>query len=215
MILSKLDSELAKIPDVKRIEHCSKENFRAHLMNLSHSVYPHDEIYGSYCSVETYIDCPPEKVFEYMSKSQSLNEWTYSVRDLLPTSEDKNLFKGYDIAGGKDTLLYCKTVSNREAMTVDYHCSWDQGEKLWMIYLNRIIPAQLVLNKPGSVVLWTNCRHPFYNENPFPETAPKGRLWVGDLWDWFAPGHKAEIQNLKAIIEYRYKNNLPMDAGLL
>ena len=60
----------------------------------------------------------------------------------------------------------------REARTVDYHCAWDQGKHLWMIYLMRVVDAQVVLDKPGSVVLWTNCRHPFYDDNPYPETAP-------------------------------------------
>ena len=36
-----------------------------------------------------------------------------------------------------------------------------------MIYLMRIVDAQVVFDKPGSVVLWTNCHHPFY-------TAPTG-----------------------------------------
>ena len=41
-----------------------------------------------------------------------------------------------------------------------------------MIYVMRVLDAQVVLDKPGSVVLWTNCRHPFYDENPYPEAAP-------------------------------------------
>ena len=41
-----------------------------------------------------------------------------------------------------------------------------------MIYLMRVVDAQMVLNKPGSVVLWTNCHHPFYDNNPYPEAAP-------------------------------------------
>ena len=35
-----------------------------------------------------------------------------------------------------------------------------------MIYLMRIVDAQLVFDKPGSVVLWTNCHHPFYDQQP-------------------------------------------------
>ena len=96
-------------------------------------------------------------------------------------------------------------------MTVDYHCAWDQGEKLWMIYLMRVIDAQVVFNKPGSVVLWTNCRHPYYNDNPYPEAAPEDRkVWVGDMWPFFYAGHLVEMQNLKGILEYRHANNLPI-----
>lgn len=75
----------------------------------------------------------------------------------------------------------------------------------------RVVPAQLVLNKPGSVVLWTNCHHPFYDKNPFPDTAPKQRpIWVGDVWDMFYAGHYVELQNLKHILEYRHRNELPI-----
>ncbi|CAM3451208.1 hypothetical protein TSHO111613_23780 [Tsukamurella hominis] len=74
-----------------------------------------------------------------------------------------------------------------------------------MIYLMRIVDAQLVLNRPGSVVLWVNCHHPFYDENPYPETAPPERpVWVGDLWDTFGAGHQMELENLKAIAEHRH-----------
>jgi hypothetical protein len=98
-----------------------------------------------------------------------------------------------------------EVVANREALTVDYHCAWDQGKHLWMIYLNRIVDSQLVLNKPGSVVFWQNCRHPFYDANPFPETAPADRpVWVGDIWDTFYAGHALELQNLKRIVEHRH-----------
>lgn len=70
------------------------------------------------------------------------------------------------------------------------------------------------MNKPGSVILWTNCRHPFYDENPFPEKAPPNRkVWVGDMWPFFYAGHKIELENLKLILEYRHANGLPMTAG--
>jgi hypothetical protein len=110
---------------------------------------------------------------------------------------------------GSETQIFTRTVANRDAMTVDYHCAWDQGKHLWMIYLMRIIDAQLVFDKPGSVVLWTNCHHPFYDKNPYPEAAPPERpVWVGDFWDMFGPGHLLELKNLKAIAEYRHHNGL-------
>ena len=81
-----------------------------------------------------------------------------------------------------------------------------------MIYLMRVIDAQVVFNKPGSVVLWTNCKHPFYDQNPFEDTAPEDRgVWVGDLWPFFYAGHHVEMQNLKAILEHRHANGLPIN----
>jgi len=102
-------------------------------------------------------------------------------------------------------------VVNPGAMTVDHHCAWDQGEDLWMIYLMRVLPAPLVLGRPGSVVLWTNCHHRFYDDNPYPGTAPAGRgVWVGDFWDLFPAGHLMELRNLKAICEHRHAAGTPL-----
>jgi len=72
-------------------------------------------------------------------------------------------------------------------------------------------PAETVLKRPGSVVIWTNCRHPYYAKNPFPALAkdPK-REWVGDWWPLFYAGHSLELSNLKAILEHRHRHGLPM-----
>jgi hypothetical protein len=69
----------------------------------------------------------------------------------------------------------------------------------------------LAFKCPGSVVVWTNCRHPYYARNPFPELArdPR-RMWVGELWPFFFAGHTIELQNLKAILEHRYRRRLPI-----
>jgi len=56
-----------------------------------------------------------------------LDEWTDGLRNLRP-SELRGLWWVKKI--GKGTSIYCRAVTNAEAMTVDYHCAWDQGEKL-------------------------------------------------------------------------------------
>lgn len=202
--------DINAIPEVRRFENFSKDEMQAHAMELTHAVYPHDEVYGQYCTLEEYIDCPPEDVFRYLADVYTLEEWTYSMRDFEP-AEQPGQVVSYDKIGGK-TRIYTKIVTNADAMTVDYHCAWDQGDKLWMIYLMRVVPAQLVLNKPGSVVVWTNCRHPFYDKNPFPQKAPADRkVWVGDLWPFFYGGHHVEMQNLKHILEYRHRHGLPLN----
>lgn len=205
-------SAIDNLPGVRRIENCSKEEMTGLAMEMTHAVYPHDQICGQYCTVQSHIDCPPEKAFEYLSDVYSLQEWTFSMRDFSPT-HDQGLVTAIDRIGG-ETTIYTRTIANREAMTVDYHCAWDQSEKLWMIYLMRVVPAELTLNKPGCVVLWTNCRHPFYDENPYPEKAPTSRkVWVGDMWPFFYAGHQIELDNLKHILEYRHANSLPMTVG--
>jgi len=201
--MKRVQMPVEKIPGLIRFENVSKDAMQEACMEMTHSVYTHDETYGDYCTIERYVDCPPEEVFSYLADPVNLLEWTYSLRDLEPTdAPDLLLFT--DAIGGK-TRCYCRTISNAQAMTVDFHCSWDQGEHLWMIYLMRVIPAQLVFGKPGSVVLWTNCRHQFYDRNPFPELSPEGRkIWVGDMWPMFYAGHSVEMDNLKNILEFRH-----------
>lgn len=196
------------IEGVHRIENTTKQVMGGIMADITHAVYPHDQIYGEYCPIQSYINCPPEKVFDYMSNPLCLLEWSYSMRKFERLTED-GLYVGKDRIGD-NTDIYFKVIAIKEALTVDYHCAWDQGDDLWMIYLNRIIPAEVVLNKPGSVVFWQNCRHEYYDKNPYPEVAPKGRPWVGQFWDFFYAGHTVELENLKRILEYRHHNNLPI-----
>ena len=201
-----------RLPGVRRIENCRKEELTSLAMEMTHAVYPHDEVYGQYCTVQDYVDCPPEKAFAYLADVYTLQEWTYSLRDFGPMRPD-GVVVATDKVGGA-TRIYTRVVANRAAMTVDYHCAWDQGAELWMIYLMRVVPAEVVLKRPGCVVLWTNCRHPYYDNNPFPDRAPEGRkVWVGDMWPFFYAGHRIELDNLKHILEYRHANGLPMTIG--
>lgn len=200
---------LDDIPGVVRIETAPLARTAPMFMAKMRSVYPHDEVFGQYCTVSDYVDCPPDELFAYLADTRSLEEWTYTLRNFTPT-EEPGLWLAYDRLL-PDTKIYTRTEANAGARTVDYHCAWDQSRHLWMIYLMRVLDAQVMLNKPGSVVLWTNCRHPFYDHNPYPETAPAGRTgWVGDFWDIFGAGHGLELNNLKAIAEYRHRNGLPV-----
>jgi hypothetical protein len=199
------DADLSAIPGLCRIETTPKEDMQERCMDMTHAVYPHDQIYGQFCTIQEYIDCPPQLAYDYLAKTENLLEWTYSLRDVT-YDDTRDLYRFTDAVGGK-TLCFCKTQVNPEARTVDYHCAWDQGDTLWMIYLMRVIPAELVFNKPGCVVLWTNCHHPFYDKNPFPDAAPADRkIWVGDMWPMFYAGHAIEMLNLKRILEYRHAN---------
>lgn len=198
---------LAPIRGLVRIEEYSRERLAERLTELTHTVYPHSKVYGDYCTVHAHIACPPEAVFEYMRNPLSLMEWTYSIRRLRKTARPDVLL-GEDSGG---TPIYVKTIAHEESLTVDYHCAWDQGDELWMVYLNRIVPAQVVLNEPGSVLIWTNCHHPYYDKNPFPElTHDPARAWVGDWWPIFYAGHTIELENLKAILEHRYARSEPI-----
>lgn len=196
-----------EVPGVYRIETLALNEGMPMVLDMTRAVYPHDEIYGKYCTVQEYIDAPPDEVFEYLADTRSLAEWTYSMRGFERT-DDPELWVCDDRIG-EHTRIYTRTVASAQARTVDYHCAWDQADHLWMIYLMRVVDAQLVFGKPGSVVLWTNCQHPFYENNGYPETAPPDRpVWVGDFWHLFAAGHLLELRNLKAICEHRHAAGL-------
>ena len=207
--LADLGRQADELDGLTRIETHPRQTATPIILDMLRSVYPHDQIFGDFCPVQGYVNAPPRELYEWLSDTRSLEEWTYSLRGVSPTDEP-GLWLASDRLGDA-TDIYTRTVANPDAMTVDYHCAWDQGKHLWMIYLMRVVDAQVVLDKPGSVVLWTNCRHPFYERNPYPETAPADRpVWVGDFWDMFAAGHQLELNNLTAIAEYRHANNLPL-----
>lgn len=198
------------IPGTFRIEDLPLKQGMPVVLDMTRAVYPHDEVYGQYCTVNEFIAAPPDEVYNYLADTRSLCEWTYSTRGFEQTPDDPDLWVCDDRLA-EHTRIYIRTIANPQARTVDYHCAWDQGKHLWMIYLMRVVDAQLVLNKPGSVVLWTNCHHPFYDENAYPQTSPEDRpAWVGDFWSLFYAGHLLELRNLKAICEHRHAAGQPI-----
>ncbi len=202
---------LAGIDGLVRCEQYDREALGELITEMTHAVYPHDALYGRFITVTEHIDCPPEQVFAYMADPYSLMEWTYSVRRLRPTATP-DLLVGVDAV---ETPIYCRTVAQPGALTVDYRCAWDQGDELWMVYLNRIVAAREVLGQPGSVVIWTNCHHRHYDRNPHPELCrDPGRTWVGQWWPIFPAGHALELANLKAILEHRHRHGLPIGPAL-
>ncbi|WP_020673001.1 hypothetical protein [Amycolatopsis nigrescens] len=207
------EERLAEIPGLVRYENVSRDDLMRQVAEAAKETYSREEVYGRYCTLETYIDCPPEDVFDYLADVYSHEEFTYSVREVEEVDGKPGLYTGWDTVGD-NTRIFVRVDAKRDALTVDYHSAWDQGEDLWMVYLFRIVPAEVVLKRPGSVLLWTNCYHPYYAENPYPELAPEGRsFWVGDLWPQFAPGHQVELDNLKAILEHRHRNGIPIVSG--
>ncbi len=68
--------DLNKIENLQRVENCPLSELKELTLELTHAVYPHDEVYGDYCTIEEYINCPPEKVFNYLADGYNLAEWT-------------------------------------------------------------------------------------------------------------------------------------------
>ena len=98
------------IEGVIRIETSPREKATPIIMEMMRSVYPHDEVFGQYCTVNDYIDCPPDELYEYLADTRSLEEWTYSLRGFTPTDEP-GLWLAYDRLGS-ETEIYTRTVAN-------------------------------------------------------------------------------------------------------
>jgi hypothetical protein len=199
-----------EIPGVYVCEDHSIPDAMAKLNEITKETYSHEEIYGSYCTVCEYIQCPIDMAFNYAANIYSLEEWTFSTRDLQHLGD--GLYKGVDYLA-ENTSIYIRAEAYPDSKVVDYPCAWDQGEELWMRYHLRFIDAMPTLRKPGTVMFWSNCKHPYYERNvtDVPDYISKNRersdrIWVGDFWQHFYAGHLLEARNMKAILEYRFAN---------
>src|SRR5262245_45154739 len=98
-----------RLPGVRRIENCGKEELTGLAMEMTHAVYPHDDVYGRYCMVQDYVYCPPEKAFEYLADVYTLQEWTYSLRDFTP-ADASGMVVATDRVGG-NTKIYTRVAA--------------------------------------------------------------------------------------------------------
>ncbi len=74
-------------------------------------------MFGQYCTVNDYVDCPPDELFEYLSDTRSLEEWTYTLRGFTP-SDEPGLWLAYDRLL-PETTIYTRTVANpRHALSI-------------------------------------------------------------------------------------------------
>jgi hypothetical protein len=53
-----------QLPGVHRVENCSLDEMTGLAMEMTHAVYPHDQVYGQYCPIQDYINYPPDKAFD-------------------------------------------------------------------------------------------------------------------------------------------------------
>ncbi|WP_234439602.1 MULTISPECIES: 3-oxoacyl-ACP synthase III family protein [Streptomyces] len=202
--------DLAAISGLIRRENTSQEECLALMQKLTKPVYQHAEIFDEYCSLGQYIDVPFDVLVDYAADVHSLEEWTYSVRDLRHVGG--GLYRGQE-AIQPDTKIFIRADVQRgpDLATVVYPCAWDQGHDLWMRYYFTFIDALRTLRRPGTVALWTNCKHPYYDRDvtDVPQYITEGRsrtdrYWVGDIWPNFDAIHRIEIRNMKRIAEARF-----------
>ena len=197
------------IDGVVRIETAPLEETAGIFISQMRSVYSHDEVFGQYCTVNEYVDCPPDELFDYMADTRSLEEWTYSLRDFTP-SDEPGLWLAYDRLL-PETTIYTRTspiagahgrlplrVGSGQAPVDDLP---DAGRR--RAGGARTSRVRLCCGRIAVTRSTTRTR--------IPKTAPAAATgWVGDFWDMFGAGHKLELNNLKSIAEYRHHNGLPV-----
>ncbi|MEU7106185.1 hypothetical protein ABZ951_14165 [Streptomyces sp. NPDC046215] len=191
-------------------ENTGQDEMMKLMEGMTKESYSHEEIFGQYCPLSEHIDVPYDIVFEYCANARSLEEWTYSIRNMKHLGG--GLYRADEmIQPNTDIYIRSDAQKGPEQGLVVYPCAWDQGQELWMRYYLTIIDSAKVFNKPGTVVLWSNCKHPYYDRatTDVPDYIAKGRartdrVWVGDIWPMFHAGHSIEMGNLKKILEHRF-----------
>ncbi|VAW95240.1 hypothetical protein MNBD_GAMMA21-1426 [hydrothermal vent metagenome] len=204
------DVPVSEIPGLYLCEQHGIPDVSKKLQDMTKEKYNHDEIFANYCHLGEYVHCPVDMAYQYCANVYSLEEWCFSLRNFQHIGG--GLYKGQE-ALANDTVIYIRAEAYSDSRVVDYPCAWDQGDELWMRYYFRFIDAMPTIGKAGTIILWTNCKHPYYDRDtsfPVPEYIKNeinrtDRKWVGDIWKYFDAIHKIEMSNLKNILEYRYQ----------
>ena len=110
--------DINTIENVRRFENFGKDRMNGLCMEMTHAVYPHDEIYGNFCTLQAHVECPAEDIFEYLATPYTLAEWTYSMRD-FGEPDANGVVESTDKIGG-ETKIYTKVVANRDALTAGF-----------------------------------------------------------------------------------------------
>jgi hypothetical protein len=200
----------SEIPGLFTCDNAGMEQLIARVPDFTKPSYTHGEIFGEYCHTTAYIRCPVDMAFDYASNVYCLEEFTFSLRDFHYVGG--GIYKALE-ALGKDTYIYMRIDSYPDCRVVDHLCAWDQGEELWMRYHFRFLDAMPTIRRAGTIAIWSNCKHPYYDRNTkdVPAYIANGReradrTWVGDIWPDFHAMHSIEIGNFKRILEHRFAN---------
>lgn len=204
--MDKKNIKAKKLANLFRFENVPLVEAMHKLDQLVKDSYTHEEIYGEYAPVIQYINSPIKKVYEYLANADNIQQWTYSLRNLKRIK--KNFYVAADVLL-EDTDIYVQIKANPKNYTIEHHCAWDQGKDLWMRYYFYLLDAKPALKKPGTIMMWLNCKHPYYyltDETQLPKHIVKSRnkanrRWVGEYWKYFPAMHQLEAKNVKTILE--------------
>lgn len=199
-----------RIKGLYRAEEHSRDETKERFDRETKERYSHDEVYGKWWNVNNFIDVPVDYALAYGANVYSLEEWTHGIRNLKHVGN--GIYEGKDLSA-PHTEIFVKSEPHHDARAVDYHFAWDQREELWIRHYLRFIDSKPALNRPGTILSWLSCKHPYYdrkspNQPGFVKDAQskKGREWIGDHWRQSYAWHKIEADNLRYILEHRYHN---------
>ena len=177
-------------------------------MEMMRSVYPHDQVFGEYCTVNDYIDCPPDELFDYLADTRSLEEWTYSLRGFTPTEEPgcglpttswdrkPKSTRAPSPTRGAHSRLPLRVGSGQTPLDDLPDAGCRRAARARQTGLGRVVDRTAITR--STTATRTRSRT---TERP---------VWVGDFWDMFGAGHLLELKNLKSIAEYRHHHGLPV-----
>jgi hypothetical protein len=201
--------DINKIPGVVN---CFLPNFQAAVQELevmTKPTYTHEEVFGKHVTIMEHIEVPIDMVYEYAANIYSLEEFSATIRQMEYVGG--GIYRALDVLGAY-TPIYFQLKTFPDSYCIDCLCAWDQPHEMWMRYHWRLFDSMPVIGKAGTIVLWTNFKHPYYDKSsPAPAYVAKprdqpDRLWVGDFYNQFFAAHTLEGRNLKAILEHRLKS---------
>jgi hypothetical protein len=191
---------IQEIPDLIRKETHTLDEILKIVDERYHHVLKHEDVYGTFCTLTRLVPVPIDYVFNYLSHIPNLGEFTLSNRDFRPCPGRDGLWVGEEhFRHGITTIFYIKCISNRETWCIDHPCAWENSENLWSYYAFRLYDGKRVMNRPGTVIQWTNFKHTNYEDGgPFQELI--------DAFPKFYEIHGIELDNLTHILEARFKH---------
>lgn len=126
---------LENIEGLVRVENLENDDMNDLCIELTHSVYKHEEIYGNFFTLEKYIDVDTDAAFNYLSDKNNIAEWSYGIREA--------------------ELLNCTAKINQQTKVVDLFWTDSEGNQVIQDML-RLLAAQQPLQKNGVVLLWSS-----------------------------------------------------------
>jgi hypothetical protein len=196
--MSKQILRIDEIPELIRVETHSLDEVSREVERRYRSTIPHDDVYGSFVTLNRHLDVPLDYVFEYLANVENVQEFTLSLRNFRRCEGRDRLWVGEDHFG-TNTKIYMRCEANRETYCIDQPCAWNNSEDLWMYYAFRLYDGARVMDRPGTVIQWTNFKHTNYLDGgPFIELI--------EAFPRFFEIHGIELDNLCKILRSRFKH---------